>query len=254
MNQNWSSSSCTPKPTSSIRTPAGGRWRNSLKNCTWKTPRSPRASATCTCGRPISTASPLRGTRVVRATERNLSAVLTVELRNFPRLSEALPPERVIALANEFFALASGVVIAEGGRVLSVRNASLLAGFFDGDPKKFNKEALKAAKGMRGAFGSIGERWEKEYGLPAAVAVGLHTGEVVFGMAGPQGAQQLIAFGDVVSITDRLVHRARAGEIVVSFDVIGSLGSTAAKSLGLEELPPLDLGKRPPLRSEEHTS
>jgi len=185
---------------------------------------------------------------VARAPERKPSAVLIAELRNFTRLSEALPPEKVLGLANEFFALASSVVIAEGGRVLSVHNDSLLAAFFDGEPKKFNKEALKAAKGMRGAFGSLGERWQKEFGLPAAVAVGVHTGEVVFGMAGPQGAQQFIAFGDVVSVADRLVHRARAGEVVVSFDLIGTLGSTAAQSLGLEELPPLELGKRPALQ------
>ena len=79
------------------------------------------------------------------------------------------------------------------------------------------------------------------------MSVGVHSGEIVFGMAGPTGAQQFIAFGDVVSIADRLVHRARAGEVVISFDVIKSLGSTAAQSLGLEELPPLELGKRPPL-------
>jgi class 3 adenylate cyclase len=153
----------------------------------------------------------------------------------------------VLTLANEFFALCARVVIAEGGRVLSVHNDSLLAAFFDDEPKTCNKNAVKAAKGIRGAFGSIGEPWQKQYGLPAAVAVGVHAGEVVFGMAGPLGAQQFIAFGDCVSIADRLVHRARAGEVVISFEVIKELGSTAAQSMGLEELPALELGKRPPL-------
>ena len=184
---------------------------------------------------------------MAKVPERKPAAVLIAELRNFTRLSEALPPERVLALANEFFALCAQVVIAEGGRVLSVHNDSLLAAFFDEESKNFNKLSIKAAKGVRGSFGSLGERWQKEYGLPAAVSVGVHSGEIVFGMAGPTGAQQFIAFGDVVSIADRLVHRARAGEVVISFDVIKSLGSTAAQSLGLEELPPLELGKRPAL-------
>ena len=184
---------------------------------------------------------------MAKVPERKPAAVLIAELRNFTRLSEALPPERVLALANEFFALCAQVVIAEGGRVLSVHNDSLLAAFFDEESKNFNKNSIKAAKGVRGSFGSLGERWQKEYGLPAAVSVGVHSGEIVFGMAGPTGAQQFIAFGDVVSIADRLVHRARAGEVVISFDVIKSLGSTAAQSLGLEELPPLELGKRPAL-------
>ena len=184
---------------------------------------------------------------MAKAPERKPATVLIAELRNVTRLSEALPPERVLTLANEFFALCARVVIAEGGRVLSVHNDSLLAAFFDDEPKTCNKNAVKAAKGIRGAFGSIGEPWQKQYGLPAAVAVGVPAGEVVFGLAGPLGAQQFIAFGDCVSIADRLVHRARAGEVVISFEVIKELGSTAAQSMGLEELPALELGKRPPL-------
>jgi len=185
---------------------------------------------------------------MAKAPERKPATVLIAELRNVTRLSEALPAERVLALVNEFFALCARVVIAEGGRVLSVHNDSVLAAFLDDEPKNCNKNAVKAAKGIRGAFGSLGERWQKEFGLPAAVAAGVHAGEVVFGMAGPMGAQQFIAFGDCVSIADRLVHRARSGEVVISFEVIKLLGSTAAQSLGLEELPALDLGKkRPPL-------
>src|SRR5436853_5052319 len=49
-----SSSSCTPRPTSSTRTRAGARWRNSRGNCAWKTPRSRPARPTCSCGSTIS--------------------------------------------------------------------------------------------------------------------------------------------------------------------------------------------------------
>ena len=39
------------------------------------------------------------------APERRLAAVMYAEMRNFTRLSEVLQPDRVLALANEFFAL-----------------------------------------------------------------------------------------------------------------------------------------------------
>ena len=179
--------------------------------------------------------------------ERRAAAVLYAELRNFTRLSEMLPPDKVLDLANEFFALTGRAVTAAGGKVLSVHNDSQLAAFAAGDPKQVADAALKAAQAIQAEFGPIGERWQKEYGLPAAVALGLHEGEAVFGMAGPQGAQQFVAFGDCVSVAERLVHRARAGEIVVSIDVMKALGA-AAKALGARELPPLELGgKRPPL-------
>jgi class 3 adenylate cyclase len=95
-------------------------------------------------------------------------------------------------------------------------------------------------------FGTLGEKWKTEYGLPAAVGLGVHLGEAVFGMAGPLGKQQFVAFGDCVSIAERLVHRARTGEIVISLDVMKAL-CPAVQTLGAQELPPLELSNRAPL-------
>jgi class 3 adenylate cyclase len=179
--------------------------------------------------------------------ERRAAAVLYAELRNFTRLSEVLQPEKVLELANEFFSLAARAIKENTGKVLSVHNDGLVAAFVAGEPNQFNGEAVKTAKAIQGGFGAIGERWQKEYGLPAAVSLGVHTGETVFGLAGPEAAQQFVGFGDSVSIAERLVHRARAGEIVLSLDVMKALGAAVA-TLGAEELPALELGgKRPPL-------
>ena len=179
--------------------------------------------------------------------ERRPAAVLYAELRNFTRLSEVLQPDKVLELANEFFSLAARAIKESAGKVLSVHNDGLVAAFVAGAPGEFNGAAIRTAQAIQGKFGPIGERWQKEYGLPAAVSLGVHTGETVFGLAGPQGAQQSVGFGDSVSIAERLVHRARAGEIVISLDVMKALGA-AVQTLGAEELPPLELGgKRPPL-------
>jgi len=179
--------------------------------------------------------------------ERRPAALLYAELRNFTRLSEVLQPDKVLELANEFFTFAAKNVIAGSGNVLSVQNDSLLAAFVDGEAQRFNDDALRTAQAIQRDFGPIGERWRNEYGLAAAVALGLHSGEAVFGMAGPLGAQQFVAFGDCVSVAERIVHRARAGEIVMSASVLKALGPRA-KTLGAQELPPLELGgKRPAL-------
>ena len=177
--------------------------------------------------------------------ERRLAALLYAELRNFTRLSEVLQPDKVLELANEFFTFAAKNVIAGSGNVLSVQNDSLLAAFVEGEAQRFNDDALRTAQAIQRDFGPIGERWRNEYGLAAAVALGLHSGEAVFGMAGPLGAQQFVAFGDCVSVAERIVHRARAGEIVISLDVMKALG-VKVQSLGAQELPPLELGNRRP--------
>jgi class 3 adenylate cyclase len=179
--------------------------------------------------------------------ERRPAAIFYAELRNFTRLSEALQPETVLDLANEFFSLAARAIKDHTGKVLSVHNDGLVAAFVAGSPAEFNGQAIQAAQAIQSEFGPIGERWQQEYGLPAAVSLGVHTGETLFGFAGPAGTQQFVGFGDSVSIAERLVHRARAGEIVISLDVMKALGA-AVQTLSAEELPPLELGgKRPPL-------
>lgn len=178
--------------------------------------------------------------------ERRQATLLNTELRNFTRLSEVLDPAKVLELANDFFSLAAMTVAGNRGKVLSVQNDMLLSAFATGERKDYCAHALKAAQDIQREFGPMAEEWKNSYGLPAAVSSALHIGEAVFGMAGPIANQQFAVFGDVVSVSDRLVHRARSGEIVLSLDFMKALGP-AAQSLNAEELPPLDMPRRPPI-------
>lgn len=178
--------------------------------------------------------------------ERRHAAILYAELRNFTRLSEMLPPQKVLELANDFFSLAGMAITANGGRVLSVQNDALVAAFPSSGHKDFAQRGFKCAQDLQREFAPVGEQWKTDYGLPAAVSSALHPGEAVFGMAGPIGNQQFVAFGDCVSVCERLVHRARAGEIILSGDFMKALGP-AAQNLGAEELPALEIAKRPPI-------
>jgi adenylate cyclase len=177
--------------------------------------------------------------------ERCQAVILQAELRNFTRLSEMLDAERVLQLASSFFALAGAAVKAHGGELFSLQNDSLVAAFRDGKPAQLAARAIATAQAQLLDFGPLAERWNADYGFPATLSVGLHLGDTIFGMAGPQGGEQYVAFGDSVSITERLVHRARAGEIVLSAELAKALGGAAVKVLEAKPLPPLDLGRRP---------
>jgi adenylate cyclase len=170
--------------------------------------------------------------------ERRGVGVLYAELRNFTRLSEILDPAKVMELANEFFALVARQITGNSGRVLAVQNDSMLGVF------SAAADALVAAQAAQREFPPVGERWKNDYGFPAGIALGAHLGDAVLGMAGPPGAQQYVAFGDCVSIAERLVHRARPGEIVVSANLIQALG-VDPEALGAQGLPPLELPRRP---------
>lgn len=188
--------------------------------------------------------APLTHTR--KLAERAPAVLMHVELRNFTRLSEVLDPQRVLQLVSAFFSLAAATVKTQNGEVFSLQNDCLVAAFRSGRPAQCALQGVTAAQLLLREFAPVGERWQTDFGLPAAAAVGLHLGETLFGMAGPHGGEQYVAFGDTVSITERLVHRARAGEIVISADLVKLFG-TAAASLGAKPLPPLDLGRRPAL-------
>jgi adenylate cyclase len=177
--------------------------------------------------------------------ERGPAAIFYAELRNFTRLSEVLDPERVLQLASSFFSLAGAAVKAQEGEVISLQNDALVAAFRNGKPAQSAMRAILAAQALLRDFGPVGERWQSDYGLPATLSAGVHLGDTIFGMAGPQGGEQYVAFGDTVSIAERLVHRARAGEIVLSSAVAAAIGSATTAGLEAKPLPPLDLGRRP---------
>jgi adenylate cyclase len=112
---------------------------------------------------------------MTESVERRNIAVLYAELRNFTRLSEVLDPAKVLQLANEFFALAARLMAPHKGRVLAVQNDSVLVVFGGAE------NALNAAQDVQREFPPLGEQWQNAYGLPAAVALGIHVGEAVLG-------------------------------------------------------------------------
>lgn len=178
---------------------------------------------------------------------RTESVILIAELRNFTRMSEMLDAERVLALADRFFELAARSVQAHGGLTMAVHNDSLVVAFYGGDAAGMARNAVRAAKQLFGDFDALMQEWERDFGLRTAISLGMHRGEAVYGEAGPMGERRQVVFGDCVSIAERLVHRARAGELVLS-DAVMAVLSVAELELDAEPLPPLELHSRPAMR------
>jgi len=180
-------------------------------------------------------------------TERRQAVLLGSELRGLARMSEALEPGLVLLLANEFFAFASDIVAAHGGEAITTQHELLLSAFTRGSAVHTSQQAVRAAQRIQAGFPIVSERWRSTYGLRSAVAQGLHLGEAVLGLAGPKGLERRVAFGDSVTLAQSMVHRARAGEFVMSEAVMGAL-SVENLDLDAEPLPQLELPRRSPIR------
>jgi class 3 adenylate cyclase len=181
------------------------------------------------------------------ATERRQAVLLGSELRGLARMSEALDPGLVLLLANEFFVFAADIVIAHGGEAIASHHEMLLSAFTRGNAVQASQQAVRAAQSIQQSFPEIAERWRITYGLRSAVAQGLHLGEAVLGLAGPRGMERRVAFGDSVTLAQAMVHRARAGEFIMSEAVMGAL-SVENLDLDAEPLPQLELPRRTPIR------
>lgn len=180
----------------------------------------------------------------VAAPERTPIVILFAETRGFTRTSDMLQPSVVLARVSEFFALVRAAVERQGGTVRNVLNDTLMASFAG---KSNAQQAVRAAQEIQRTFAVFEESWEHDYGIRAAVAIGLHAGDAVVGIAGgPMPGQPLIV-GDSVSVAERLLHRARAGELVLSKTVMDALAATGF-ALEAEELPSLEIPHREPIR------
>jgi adenylate cyclase len=180
-------------------------------------------------------------------TDRRQAVLLCTELRGLARMSEALEPNLVLVLANEFFVFSSDIVAEHGGEAIAPHHEMLLSAFTRGNAMHSSQQAVRAAQRIQADFPVLAERWRTTYGLRSAVAQGLHLGEAVLGLAGPRGMERRVAFGDSVTLAQALVRRARAGEFVMSDAVMGAL-SVENLDLDAEPLPQLELPRRSPIR------
>jgi adenylate cyclase len=165
--------------------------------------------------------------------------VLYAETRGFTRMSEILEPAVVLARIGEFFALVTAAITRHEGTVRSLLNDNVVATF--AGPAEA-QHAVEAAQEIQRDFGALEEAWQRDYGFRTAVAIGLHSGDAVVGAV---DGHTLIV-GDGLSIAERLLHGARAGEFVLSKPIMDALTAAGVK-LEAEELQPLALSKRDPI-------
>src|SRR2546428_7054924 len=177
--------------------------------------------------------------------ERSPLVILFAEMRGFTGMSDMLDPAIVLGRVGEFVSLMAKAVEAHEGAVVNILSDTVMATFTGQDDAQ---HAVEAAQEIQAGFATLAEAWQRDFGIRAAVSQGLHCGDAVIGFAKESTTPaQLLVFGDCVSIANRLLHRARAGEFVLSetlLDLAAELGVT----IDAEELPALEIPRREPIK------
>jgi len=176
--------------------------------------------------------------------ERTPTVILFAETRGFTNMSDMLEPDSVLERVGEFVALVTDVVEKHEGAVVNILSDTVMATFTGQDDAQ---HAVEAAQAIQTGFATLAERWQSGFGIRAAVSMGLHCGDAVVGFAEHSPTpEQLFVFGDCVSIANRLLHRARAGEFVMS-ETLVDLAREMGVTIQAEEVPPLELARRKPI-------
>ncbi len=180
--------------------------------------------------------------------------VLFADLRGYTGMVERLPAARVVPLLDEFFGALGTAAKTFGGEVYHMAGDGIMAGFgVNAENSNGAAEALAAGHAMLKSFAPLADRWRRELTIDAGIGIGLHLGEVAFGVLGPPKRKTTTLVGDTVNVAARLCSRARAGEVLFSCTVAAALRVSAGikgseASTSFLQLPQFELrGRRGPI-------
>ncbi len=175
---------------------------------------------------------------------RKTVTVVFSDIANFTPLGEALDPEVMRKVMEQYYAVVRRELERHGGTVEKFIGDAAMAVF--GIPTVHDDDALRAVRAavdLRTALGGLNQELEETHGVRLAIRTGVNTGEVV---AGDPTDRQSFATGAAVATAQRLEAAARSGEILLG----DSTYRLVSNAVLVEPMEPLELkGKAEPVRA-----
>ena len=172
------------------------------------------------------------------------AVILFADLRGFTRMAEKLPATDVVLLLNQYFSLLTDIAYRFNGIIFNMAGDSLLVGFgVPFEQPDAAERAIQCGHQMLAEFDALSIEWHAMHGLETGLGIGVNKGEVVAGNVGSSAYSNFTIIGDAVNIASRLMQRARAGELLLSENVMAMLKETQIYMDALP-LPPLTLRGR----------
>ncbi|MEX0340331.1 MAG: adenylate/guanylate cyclase domain-containing protein [Arenibacterium sp.] len=149
-------------------------------------------------------------------THRRYIACLFCDIRNFTAISEAIEPEDVITLLQQFHDEV-GSLVAQHKGTIGYRAGDGLMVFFN-DPVPCDHPVLKAGQlgqAICEAFEGVRAPWQ-ELGYAIGLGIGVSSGYATLGLIGFHGRADYTAIGGVVNTASRLCDFASDGQILIN--------------------------------------
>jgi class 3 adenylate cyclase len=156
--------------------------------------------------------------------EERLVTLLVADLVDFSPLAHRLPPDRTVAILNEFYQRMMGVVFSFEGTVERVVGDALVA--FFGAPDSREDDAIRA---VRTALAMRAE-WEKlMVSRPESercpLRIGLTTGRALIGVVGSEARYDYTALGEPVDVATWLSASAMPSQVLMTGKTLAAVGA-----------------------------
>ncbi|MBU1171075.1 MAG: HAMP domain-containing protein [Proteobacteria bacterium] len=152
------------------------------------------------------------------------ATILFADIRGFTAYSETKDPEKLVEKLNEYFEIATRVILNHGGYIDKFIGDAVLGVF--GVPvysKDHPERCIRAALEMQEEFTKTAKKGNQ---LLSLVGIGIKSGVVVAGNIGSQAKMEYTVIGDSVNIASKLNAFAMPGEIIVDQSVCECLKDT----------------------------
>jgi adenylate cyclase len=186
---------------------------------------------------------------------RNEATIFFADIRGFTHYSDEKEPEDVVDELNEYFEIATRVIVRHGGYVDKFMGDAVLGVF--GVPvyrKDHVERAVRAAIYLQNELKKANKSDNK---LLGSIGIGIDSGVVVSGNIGSQVKMEYTVIGDSVNVASRLNGLAGPGEVIISNTVYEQLGDMiAVKALPLQRIKgkpePIEIFKVLSIRERSH--
>ncbi len=156
--------------------------------------------------------------------------VLFADIRGFTPMAEAMRPEEVVGVLNEYFGYMADLLFKHEGTLDKFLGDGLMCLF--GAPFSRDDDAVRAVRTSIDMQVQLAELNRDLKRPPLHIGIGINTGPVVAGYIGAPRRLDYTAIGDNVNIASRLTSLAQPDQILASASTFAEIeGKFAAKRL-----------------------
>ena len=153
--------------------------------------------------------------------ERTTVTILCSDIRGFTRLAASMEAQEVADMLNDYFSALMNPIFQNDGTIDKFIGDAILVVFGspEADPDH-SRKALVTAVEMQKAARKVSEKRVAEGRVACEIGIGIHSGEVIHGFIGSPERMEYTVIGDAVNLAARYCDGARAGEILISEEVL----------------------------------